>query len=82
LAEAERLQRQLRHQTRERLSAQEDERQKLGRELRNEVGQALLAIDLSLLALKTWANAGTGQLQKEIANAQRLAGQSRRAARL
>ena len=63
LAEAQGLQKQLRHQTRELLSAQEDERQKTGRELRNEIAQALLAIDLSLLALKTSASANTGTLE-------------------
>ena len=56
-AEAERLQKQLQHQTRDLLSAQEDERQKTGRQLRNEIAQALVAIDLSLSALRTSASA-------------------------
>ena len=82
LAKAERLQKQLRHQTRELLSGQEDERQKTGRELRNEIVQALVAIELSLLALGTSASANTGKLDKEIANAQRLVRQSRKRGRV
>lgn len=80
LAEAQRLQKYVRHQMRENLAAQEDERQKASRELRNEIAQALLAIDLSLLALRTSAKASIGKLNKEIANAQRLVGQSRQRA--
>ena len=76
LGEAQGLQEHLRHRTREILSAQEDERENTSRELRNEIAQALLAIDLSLLALKTSAGADTERLEKKIANAQRLAEQS------
>lgn len=75
LAEAQRLQNRLRRQAHELLSAQENERQKTGRELRNEVSQTLLAIDLSLLALKTSAGGDTERLEKELANAERMVGQ-------
>jgi len=72
LAEAERLQKKLRHQICEILSTHEDERQKHADELRNEIAQALVAIDLDLLMLKTLAGGDTERLEKEIANAERL----------
>ncbi len=76
LGEAQGLQKHLRRQTRELLLVQEKEREKTGRVLRNEIAQALVAIDLSLLALQASVNANTGGLEKEIAKAQRLVGSS------
>ena len=73
LIEAGRLQDDLRHQMRAILSAQEDERQKASRALRNEIAQALIAIDLSLLRSRTSDKSNTEKLEMQIDNAQRLA---------
>jgi len=78
LAEAEELQNHLRHRLRDILLTQEDERDCTSRELRNEVAQALVAIDLSLLALKTSADVNREKLEKGIAKAQRLIQESLR----
>ena len=76
LQESKRLQHRLRHQMREILSAQEDERRETSRQLHDEIAQTLLAINLRLLTLKTSAKAKTEGLEKEIAETQRLVGQS------
>ena len=76
LAEADEVQRDLRKRLREILSTQEDEREGTSRELRDEVAQAMLAIDLSLLALKTSANANREELWESIAKVQRLVEES------
>jgi signal transduction histidine kinase len=76
LAESRRLQKHLRHLTREILSAQEDERQKTSHELHDEVAQNLIAIDLPLLKLKKAARVSTASLKKEIAKTQRLVKES------
>ena len=75
LAEAQGMQKHLQYQTREILSDQEDGRENTSRELRNEIAQALLAIDLSLLTLKTSAGVDIEKLEKKIVTAQRLVGQ-------
>jgi signal transduction histidine kinase len=72
LRESHRLQNRLQRQTRKILTAQENERQRTSRELHDEVAQALLAIHLRLLTLKTSAKANTGDLEKEIAQTQGL----------
>jgi signal transduction histidine kinase len=71
LAEAQLIQQRLRDQMRGILSQHENERKRLGGELRNEIAQALLAIDLSLLALNTSGNVDTDKIEKSIAEAQR-----------
>lgn len=71
LAEAQRIQKRLRDQMRGILSQQEGEWKRLGSELRNEIAQALLAIDLSLLALNTSGHVDTDKVEKSIAEAQR-----------
>ena len=71
-----RLHTQLREQTRAILAAQEAERQKTSLQLQDEVAQALLAISIRLLALKTAAKASTDKFSKEIANTQRLVRES------
>lgn len=76
LQESSRLQNRLRHQTREILTAQEDERKKTSHQLRDEIAQTLLAIHLRLLTTKTSAIAHTESLKKEIAETQRLVRQS------
>jgi signal transduction histidine kinase len=76
LQESSRLQNRLQYQTREILSAQEEERQKSSHQLHDEIAQTLVAINLRLLTLKTSAKANTENLQKEIAETQRLVQQS------
>jgi len=72
LAEAQRTQKRLRARMRGILSQQEGERKRLGGELRNEIAQALLAIDLSLLALRTSGYVNTDKIEKGIAEAERI----------
>jgi len=71
-----RLHTQLRQQTHKILAAQEKERQTTSLQLQDEVAQALLAINLRLLALKTSSKANTQNFSKEIANTQRLVRES------
>ena len=72
LAEAQHIQKRLRDQMRGILSQNESERKRLGGELRNEIAQALLAVDLSLLALRTSGCVNTDKLEKGIAEAERI----------
>jgi signal transduction histidine kinase len=74
--ESRRLQKHLRHLTHQILSAQEEERKKISRELHDEIAQTLLGIKVRLLALKNGATANTEDLKKEIASTQRLVGKS------
>jgi two-component system, NarL family, sensor histidine kinase DegS len=76
LEESRRLQQHSRHLTREILSAQEDEWQKISHQLHDEIAQILLGINVRLLTLKKAAKANTGSLRKEIASTQRLVKQS------
>ena len=76
LAEACRLQTQLRDLPREILSAQEGERRTTSRQLQDEVSQALLAINILLLTLNMAAKTNTRDLKKEIAETQRLVRES------
>jgi len=82
LAEAQRTQKRLRDRMRGILSQQEGERKRLGSELRNQIAQALLAIDLSLLALKTSGHVDTDKIEKSIAEAQRILGESHKRGRI
>jgi signal transduction histidine kinase len=72
LEESLALQEHLRHLTHRILSAQEEERKKISRDLRDEIGQTLLGINVRLLALKEAATGNRATLKKEIANTQRL----------
>jgi signal transduction histidine kinase len=78
LQESRRLQEHLRSVTREMLAAQEDERQRISRQLRDEIAQMLLGVHVRLLALRQGASSHTGNLKKEIASTQRLVKQSAR----
>ena len=76
LDESHRLQAHLRHLTHDILSAQEAERQKISRQLHDEIAQTLLAINVRLLTLKRAARANTRDLKKEIASTHRLVEES------
>jgi signal transduction histidine kinase len=66
------LQKQLRQLTHQVLVAQEDERGKLSHELRDEVAQTLLGVNVRLLLLKQAARSQAKGLKNEIASTQRL----------
>jgi len=76
MAESRRLQKHSQHLTREILSVQEDQRQKLSRQLHDEIAQMLLGVHVRLLTLKKTAKSNAGSLKKEIASTQRLVRQS------
>jgi len=76
LAEAQRLRLHLQNLTHEILSAQEDERKATGRQLRDDIAQLLLAIQIRLLALNGAAQANSENLKKEIAETQRIVRES------
>jgi len=66
LKESHQVQEQLRHLTHQLLSAQEEERKKTSRELRDEIAQTLLAIDVRLVTLKKEVTLNTKDLEKEM----------------
>lgn len=76
LQQSDSLNTRLREQTRKILEVQEKERDKTSLQLRDEVAQTLLAINIGLLALKTSSEVNTGKFSKEIANTQRLVRES------
>ncbi len=63
---------QLRRLSRQILSAQEEERRRISRDLHDEVGQVLTGINLHLATLKREATANTRDLKRKIAHTQRL----------
>jgi signal transduction histidine kinase len=72
LEKSERLQEQLRQLSRQILSAQEDERKKISRELHDVIAQTLTGINVRLAALKKEAALNTKGLDRNIARTQRL----------
>lgn len=78
LQESNNLKKYLHEQTRELLSAQEDERQKTSIQLQDEIAQILLAVNIRLLALKSSAKTNTDKLENEIANTQRMVRESKK----
>jgi len=72
LKESLQMQESLRHLTHQLLAAQEDEREKISRELQNEIAQTLLGINVRLLSLKQEARNNKKGLKNEIASTQRL----------
>jgi signal transduction histidine kinase len=72
LKESCQLQKHLQHLARRILSAQEDERKKISRDLQDEIAQTLLGINVRLLTVKMAAGRNAKSLQKEIASTQRL----------
>jgi signal transduction histidine kinase len=72
LRESHHLQKHLQQLIHRILSAQENERRKISHDLRDEIAQTLLGINVRLLGLKKGATARPGGLAKEIATTQRL----------
>jgi len=76
LEKSGRMQLHLRRLTHELLSAHEEERKIISRELHDEIGQTLTAINVKLAALTIKSAANSAGLNKTIASAQRLVEQS------
>jgi hypothetical protein len=76
LAEAQRLRLHLQNLTHDILSAQEAERKTNGRQLRDDIAQLLLAIQIRLLALNGAVTANSDNMKNEIAETQRIVKQS------
>jgi signal transduction histidine kinase len=72
LDRSEHLQEQLRQLSRQILSAQEDERKRISRELHDVIAQTLTGINVRLAALKKEAAVNTKHLDRNIARTQRL----------
>jgi signal transduction histidine kinase len=72
LTEARTMQRQLRRLARQALSAQEQERKEISRELHDEIAQALTGINVHLATLSKEAAISAGGLHRKIARTQRL----------
>ena len=72
LAKSEQLQEQLRQLSRQILSAQEEERKRISRELHDVIAQTLTGINIRLAALKKEAALNTKNLDRNIARTQRL----------
>ena len=76
LKESRDLQKHLQRLTHQLLSAQEDKRKRISRDLHDEIAQTLLGINVRLLTLKKEAAIDAGGLKKEIASTQRLVDKS------
>jgi signal transduction histidine kinase len=72
LRQSDRLQEQLRRLSRQILSAQEDERKRISRELHDVIAQTLTGINIRLATLKKEASLSTNGLDRNIARTQRL----------
>ncbi len=72
LKQSRHMQEQLRLLSRQLMSAQEDERKKISRELHDEIAQTLTGINVRLASLKTEATVNNKGLQKKISSTQRL----------
>ena len=72
LEQSDRLQEQLRQLSRQILSAQEEERKRISRELHDVIAQTLMGINLRLSSLKKEAAKNTKGLELNIANTQKL----------
>lgn len=76
LRESQRLQTHLQHLTHRILSAQENKRKQISRDLHDEIAQTLLGINVRLLTLKKEAAVNAHGLKKEIVSTQRLVDKS------
>lgn len=72
LKKSRQMQEQLRHLSRQLLSAQEEERRKISRELHDVIAQTLTGINLQLAILKTESSSSVKDMRKKIAATQRL----------
>ncbi len=72
LERSHRMQEHLRRLSHELLSSQEEERKKISRELHDEIGQILTAINVKLATLRKEATVNTTGLTRKIASTQRL----------
>jgi len=72
LGQSDRLQEQLRHMSRQILSAQEDERKHISRELHDVIAQTLTGINVRLSALKKETMVDAGSMDRSIERTQRL----------
>jgi len=72
LKKSRHMQEHLRRLSHEILSAQEDERKKISRDLHDQVGQTLTAINVKLTTLKQVATVNASSLKKQLAGTQRL----------
>jgi signal transduction histidine kinase len=76
LDESRRLQKHLQQLTHQILTAQEDKRKKISRDLQDEIAQTLLGINVRLLTLKKEAALNAEGFKKDIASTQRLVDKS------
>jgi signal transduction histidine kinase len=76
LVQSRRMQEQLRLLSRQLLSAQEEERKKISRELHDVIAQTLTSINLRLATLKADVTANTKNLERSISSTQQLVEQS------
>src|SRR5208283_5084509 len=76
LEQSDRLQQELRQLSRQILSAQEDERKNISRELHDVIAQTLTGINVRLAALARAAAVNTKGLDRNIASTQRLVARS------
>ena len=76
LKESRALQQHLQRLTHQILSAQEDKRKKISRDLHDEIAQTLLGINVRLLTLKREAAVNVHGLKKEIASTRRVVDKS------
>jgi signal transduction histidine kinase len=72
LKQSHQMQEELRFLSHQILSAQEEERKKISRELHDQIGQVLTAINAELATLKMDATADTKELRRRITSTQRL----------
>ncbi len=72
LFQSQTMQKKLRHLTHQIISAQEEERKEISRELHDEVVQTLVGINVELSALTKGASVGVVTLKEKIARTQRL----------
>ncbi len=76
LEQSQQMQEQLRFLSRQLLSAQEEERKKISRELHDVIAQTLTSINIRLAALKKGTSLNTKNLDRNIARTQHLVQQS------
>lgn len=78
LTTSHRMQEHLRRLSREVLAAHEEERRKISRELHDQIGQSLTAVNVTLAALKKEATVSTASVKRRITGTQRLLDRSMR----